>query len=58
MRYAMLIKNKVIEIVKSENEPFFPPDQRGNEVIARPCEDEAVEAGMYYDPVEKRYYKW
>ena len=56
MRYAMLIKNKVIQIVEAELAPFWPPDPQGNSVIAKECPDETVVAGMYYNLETDTYY--
>lgn len=48
MRYAMVLKNRVVSIVVSESIPNYPPDQEGNEVIAIPCGEE-VTLGMIYN---------
>lgn len=49
MRYAMVLKNKVIGILENQTEaPFWPPDNKGNAVIAIEC-DETVKIGMIYD---------
>lgn len=49
MRYAMIETNdcKVIEIVDSEETPYFPPLPDGTEIQAVEC-DEMVYRGLYY----------
>ena len=49
MRYAMIEQNtrRVVEIVKSESVPYFPPTQEGTEIEAIECL-EAIERGWYY----------
>lgn len=47
--YAMILQNRVIDILKDrETEPHYPPDPSGNPVTAIPC-DETVTLGMIYD---------
>ena len=48
MRYAMILKNRVIDIQHSETEPHYPPDPLGNPVTAVQC-GETVKIGMMYD---------
>lgn len=49
MRYAMILKNRVIGILPNqETEPYWPPDPSGNQVTAIPCDD-TVKLGMMYD---------
>ena len=48
MKYAMILKNRVIDIVESEIIPHYPPDTRGNPVIAIECEDTVI-LGMIYN---------
>ena len=48
MRYAMILKNKVIDIKMSDIVPCYPPDEQGNPVIAIEC-DETIELGMIYN---------
>lgn len=50
MIYAMVETktNRVIEIVKSDNVPHFPPLPDGTEIKAVEC-DETVQRGMYYE---------
>lgn len=48
MRYAMVLKNRVIDIIESNIIPYYPPDAQGNPVIAFEC-DETVEVGMIYN---------
>lgn len=49
MRYAMILKNRVIGILQNqETEPHWPPDPSGNPVTAIPCDD-TVRIGMIYD---------
>ncbi len=48
--YAMILQNRVIDVLKNqETEPYYPPDPSGNPVTAIPC-DETVTLGMIYDP--------
>lgn len=48
MIYAMIVKNKVIDIKQSDTPPKYPPTLDGTEVIAVKC-DETVEIGMVYN---------
>ena len=49
MRYAMILLNRVIDILTNqEPEPHWPPDPAGNPVKAIPCDD-TVKLGMIYD---------
>lgn len=48
MIFAMVLKNKVINIVNSDTIPNYPPDQHGNTVTAVQC-DESVTVGMIYN---------
>lgn len=49
MNYAMILNNKVIEVILDcDNPPNWPPDPLGNKIIAIPC-DNTVERGMDYD---------
>lgn len=56
MRYAMLALDKVIQIVNAEEKPMWPPTSEGVAISAKECEDETVEAGMYYDSKTDTYY--
>ena len=48
--YAMILQNRVIDILKNqEAEPRWPPDPSGNPVTAISCDD-TVTLGMIYDP--------
>lgn len=48
--YAMILQNRVIDVLKDqETEPYYPPDPSGNPVTAIPCDD-TVTLGMIYDP--------
>ena len=48
--YAMILQNRVIDVLKNqETEPYYPPDPSGNPVTAIPCDD-TVTLGMIYDP--------
>ena len=47
MRYAMILKNKVIDIKESETLPCYPPDEQGNPVLAVEC-NESIVLGMTY----------
>lgn len=50
MTYAMILQNRVIDVLKDrETEPYYPPDPVGNPVTAILCDD-TVERGMIYDP--------
>lgn len=49
MRYAMVLKNRVIDIKESIEKPEYPPDVYGNEVTAIECSDD-VTVGMFYNP--------
>lgn len=49
MKYAMICKNNVIEIVSADTIPNWPADPSGNPITAVEC-DETVEMGMFYDP--------
>lgn len=47
--YAMILQNRVIDVLKNqETEPYYPPDPSGNPVTAIPCDD-TVTLGMIYD---------
>ena len=47
--YAMILQNRVIDVLKDqETEPYYPPDPSGNPVTAIPCDD-TVTLGMIYD---------
>ena len=48
MRYAMILKGRVIRIEISEKVPQYPPDFYGNPVVAIPWGDD-VELGMIYN---------
>ena len=48
MRYAMVLKNRVIDVVEQDEAPSWPPDNKGNRVTALKC-DENVKAGMIYN---------
>lgn len=48
MKYAMVLKNRVIDIKESETIPKYPPDAYGNEVTSVECSDD-VTVGMIYD---------
>lgn len=51
MRYAMILKNRVIDVLENcESKPNWPPDKEGNPVIAVVC-DEKVTRGFIYDPL-------
>lgn len=45
--YAMVLLGRVIGVLESLEEPWWPPDPDGNPVNAIEC-DETVEMGMYY----------
>lgn len=49
MTYAMILQNRVIDVLKNqETEPYYPPDPSGNPVTAIPCDD-TVTLGMIYN---------
>lgn len=45
--FAMILEDKVIDIVFTEDAPQYPADINGNEIIAVEC-DETVYVGMRY----------
>lgn len=47
-KYAMILLNKVINIIESETIPSYPPDHYGNLVDAVECDD-TVTLGMIYN---------
>lgn len=56
MTYAMILQNRVIDILQNrETEPHYPPDPSGNPVIAVPCDD-TVTLGMMYDAETGTFY--
>ncbi len=48
MRYAMVLKNRVIDIKTSDIVPCYPPDEQGNPVTAIECDDNVI-LGMIYN---------
>lgn len=48
MRYAMVLENRVIDVIESKYKPKYPPGIDGNEVISVECGSE-VKVGMVYD---------
>ena len=48
MAYAMVLLNRVIDVIEKGIEPSWPPDPQGNPVTAVEC-DNTVELGMIYD---------
>jgi len=56
-KYAMILKNTVIDIVESEIGPQYPPDVEGNEVSAIDITnyDGVVVLGMEYNPETKLF---
>lgn len=48
MKYALVLKNRVIDIKVSEEIPKYPPDVYGNKVTSIECSDD-VSIGMIYD---------
>ncbi|AMJ41000.1 hypothetical protein [Anaerotignum propionicum] len=57
MLYAMVLKNRVIDIVGSNVIPEYPPDANNNAVFAVNC-DEDVAIGMHYDKQNKKFYEY
>lgn len=50
MTYAMILQNKVIDVLPNqETEQWWPPDPAGNPVTAVLCDD-TVKKGMEYEP--------
>lgn len=49
MRFAILLNNRVIDIVESTTLPDYPPTSEGYIPKNQPC-DENVVLGMYYHP--------
>ena len=48
MKYAMVLKGRVIDVLENQNEaPNYPPDKKGNVVTAVEC-DSTVKIGMIY----------
>lgn len=47
MIYAMVLKNRVIDIRESETAPYYPPDIDGNPIFAVETTEE-TEVGMCY----------
>ena len=49
-RYAMVLQNerRVIEIIESEEIPYFPPTQDDEEIEAIECNNPEVERGYWY----------
>ncbi|WP_458463218.1 hypothetical protein [Paenibacillus sp.] len=55
MRYAMVCKNRVIDILENPVEaPRWPADDKGNEVTAVEC-DNNVKVGMFFDTDSKTF---
>ena len=49
MRYAMVLKNRVIGILEGQSAvPYWPPDNKGNQVTAVECY-ETARIGMLYN---------
>nr|DAV38775.1 MAG TPA: putative S-adenosylmethionine:2-demethylmenaquinone methyltransferase [Caudoviricetes sp.] len=46
-KYAMILNNLVIDIIESDIPPAYPPDPKGNIVIAVECDD-SIKLGMGY----------
>lgn len=58
MRYAMVLKNRVIGIEKDqESTPKWPPDNKGNKIIAVECDD-TIEIGMIYNPETSEFSRY
>lgn len=49
MRFAILLNNRVIDVIESTVEPQYPPTSEGYIPQNQPC-DENVRLGMYYHP--------
>lgn len=48
-KYAMVLFDRVIDIVESKHEPSYPPDQEGNNIIAIECDDTVQIGDIYVD---------
>lgn len=58
MRYAMILKNRVIGILDNQTaEPKWPPDSFGNDVTAVIC-DENTKVGMLFNKNTGAFYKY
>jgi len=58
MRYAMVLKSRVIGILANQTEPpCWGPDNKGNKVIAVECEDPSVIIGWRYNFETGTFYK-
>ncbi len=48
MKYAMILKSRVIDIKESNEKPQYPPDKYGNKVMAVEFSDD-ISVGMIYN---------
>lgn len=46
--YAMILLNKIIDVVDSDNEPVYPPDPWGNPVVAVECDPSITINDIFY----------
>ena len=53
MMYAMILKNRVIDIKKSETEPCYPPDAFGNPVFSIETTEETEVGTCYHEETGK-----
>ena len=57
MRYAMILRDSVVDILYEKEEiPVWPPGSDGSVVTALPCDD-TVMVGMSYDWDTNRFYE-
>lgn len=56
MKYAMVLRNRVISVETSDTVPIYPPDAHGNQVIPVQC-NESVVIGMYYNENTNSFYE-
>ena len=54
IKYAMVLLNRVIDIVESDLIPEYPPDEHGNPVFTIKCDD-SVKVGMIYNDITKEF---
>lgn len=56
MKYAMVLRNRVISVETSDTVPIYPPDAHGNQVIPVQC-NESVVIGMCYNENTNSFYE-
>ena len=50
-KYAMVLQDRVIDIVTKDFPPVYPPDQEGNAVVAIQCDDTVQVGDMVVDGI-------